>query len=262
MYNNLFTIGHVTFHTYGLMIAIGVIMAFWLAERRSAQMGLDVDKVPGLVVSCVAAGLLGAKILYLLTILPELIQDPLLWKKSLASGFVVFGGILGGIAGGLVYCRARKLPGWRWFDMGMPCVALAQGFGRIGCFFAGCCYGVETDSPFSLVFLHSDFAPNGVHLVPTQLISSAVDFAICFLLLWYDLRGKRAEGETMALYLVMYSLARFIVEFWRGDLIRGAVGPLSTSQFIGLFTFAAGAILFVWRRRSARRAPGGTETAG
>lgn len=254
MYNNLFTIGRVTFHTYGLMIAIGILAAFWMAERRSAQKGLNTERIPGLVVVCVISGLAGAKILYLITILPELLRDPQLLKTSLSSGFVIFGGILGGIAGGLIYCRVRKLPGWVWFDMGMPCVALAQGFGRIGCFFAGCCYGVETSGPLAIVFHNSEFAPNGVPLVPTQLISSAVDFALFFFLITYDRKWKHADGEVLALYLVLYSLARFIVEFWRGDLIRGAVGPLSTSQFIGLFTFAAGVILFGIRRRTAGKA--------
>lgn len=94
----------------------------------------------------------------------------------------------------------------------MPAVSFAQGFGRLGCFFAGCCYGRETDSWFSITFTHSDFAPNGVKLLPTQLMSSAGDFLICGLLLLYAGR-KPKEGQVAAGYMVLYGIGRFIIEF-------------------------------------------------
>ena len=101
-----------------------------------------------------------------------------------------------------------------YFDLVMPAVSFAQGFGRFGCFFAGCCYGRETDSWFSITFTHSDFAPNGVKLLPTQLMSSAGDFLICGLLLLYAGR-KPKEGQVAAGYMVLYGIGRFIIEFFR-----------------------------------------------
>lgn len=249
MYNDLLTIGPVTLHTYGLMTAIGIISAYLTAEAAAKKKHLDAEQIFGLVISCLIFGYAGSKLLYLLTVLPQLLADPSLWRESLSTGWVVFGGLLGGIFGGWVFCRRKGLPAWKFFDIGMPSVALAQGFGRIGCFFAGCCYGVETDSPFSIVFSHSDFAPNHVHLVPTQLLSAAGDFALALFLWFWDRNRKKKDGEVTALYLILYSAGRFLIEFWRGDLIRGAVGPLSTSQFIALFTLAAGIILFALRRR-------------
>ena len=121
----------------------------------------------------------------------------------------------------------------------MPSVALAQGFGRIGCFLSGCCYGRETNCPLSITFRESDFAPNGVPLIPTQIYSSVLDF-IHFALLLYIAKHKKTDGEVAAAYLVCYSIGRFILEFFRGDLIRGSVGVLSTSQFISIFTGLAG----------------------
>ncbi len=252
MYNDLFSIGPLTFHTYGLMTGIGIVAAYLAAERLAKKRSLDFEQIFGLVISCLIFGYAGSKLLYILTVLPQLIANPGMLRDILSTGWVVFGGLLGGIFGGWVFCRYKKLPAWKYYDVGLPAVALAQGFGRLGCFFAGCCYGVETDSTFSIVFSHSDFAPNHVHLVPTQLIMSAGDFLLFFFLLWYLEKKQKNDGETAALYLILYSAGRFVVEFWRGDLIRGAVGPLSTSQFIGLFTLAVGLAMLAVRRKSVR----------
>ena len=133
----------------------------------------------------------------------------------------------------------------KYFDLVMPSIALAQGFGRIGCLLAGCCYGRETDCFFSITFRHSDFAPNGVPLIPTQIYSSLLDF-IHFGFLLFVAKHKKADGQVAACYLICYSIGRFILEFFRGDLERGSVGVLSTSQFISVFAAAAGAALMVW----------------
>ena len=252
MYNDLFSIGPLTFHTYGLMTAIGIIAAYLLMERRAKQNNFTEEqqsKTLGLILFCLIFGYLGSKILYILTILPRLLEDPAVFLQSLSGGWVVFGGLLGGMFGAWLFCHWQKLPVGRYFDLAFPAVALAQAFGRVGCFFAGCCYGVETDSAFSIVFQHSQYAPNHVHLVPTQLISAVLDLVLCLFLLWYEKNKEKYSGELAALYLILYSAGRFVLEFWRGDLIRGAVGPLSTSQFIGLFTLLAGIVLLVLIRR-------------
>lgn len=131
----------------------------------------------------------------------------------------------------------------------MPSVALAQGFGRIGCLLAGCCYGKETSGAFSITFHTSAFAPNGVALVPTQIYSSILDF-LHYGLLLLILRSQKKDGETAAAYLIFYSAGRFVLEFFRGDLARGSVGVLSTSQFISVFTFLAGIVLLVQRKQA------------
>ena len=162
MYNDLLTIGPVTIHGYGLMTAMGILAAYFSAEYRAKKKGLDSSKVFGLVVCCVALGYVCSKALYLITVLPDILADPSIFWSSLANGWVVLGGILGGILGGWLYCRWRKLPTWNFFDVGMASVALAQGFGRIGCFLAGCCYGAVSHGPLAVTFTDSDFAPNHV----------------------------------------------------------------------------------------------------
>lgn len=260
MYNDLFSIGPLTFHTYGLCTAIGILLAYFTAERRAKKKNLDADRIFGIVVFCCIFGYLGSKLLYISTILPQIADNPSLLKESLADGWVIYGGILGGIFGGWLYCRIRKLPAWKYFDLCFPSVALAQAIGRIGCFFAGCCYGEETDGPIYVEFSNSQFAPNHVHLIPTQLMSSAGDFLLWGFLLWYDGHRKKKDGEVTALYLIVYSVGRFLIEFLRGDTIRGQIGILSTSQFIGIFTALAGVLLLAARKLSPDETEAAQET--
>ncbi|MDD6073742.1 MAG: prolipoprotein diacylglyceryl transferase [Otoolea sp.] len=243
MKNDLFTIGSLTIHGYGLMIGLGIIAAYLLCEYRANRKGLDSDPLISIALWGVGGGLICAKLLYYITTFDEILEDPSR-LLDLGDGFVVYGGIIGGIFGGWLYTRIKKLPFWKYFDLVMPAVALAQGFGRIGCFLAGCCYGLQMESPISIVFTHSDFAPNGVPLLPTQLISSGLDFLHCLILL-YAAKKCKHDGQVSALYLIFYSIGRFGLEYLRGDLIRGSVGALSTSQFISIFILAIGIALFV-----------------
>ena len=258
MKNDLLTIGGFTIHGYGLMIGIGIIAAYWAADYRSKRYHLDPDHLFWILIWGVGCGLLGAKLLYYITIWREILADP---RKLLdiAGGFVVYGGIIGGIAAGYVYCRVRKIDFLRYLDLVVPSVALAQGFGRIGCFLAGCCYGVACDGPFSVTFTNSDYAPNGVALFPSQLVSSGLDFLHFFLLCFLARRNDR-PGRIGAFYLLFYSIGRFCIEFFRGDLERGQVGGLSTSQFISLFTAAAGLVFLILLSR--KKEPGQPASEG
>ena len=226
MKNELFSIGPFTVYGYGLMIAIGIIAAYLAGEYRAKKYGLEADHVFNYVIWCVVGGFSGSKLLYFITNIKNIVE------------------IIGGILSAMLYSRIKGLKFLAYFDMLIPSVALAQGFGRIGCFLAGCCYGKETDGFWGIEFHESKYAPNGIRLLPTQLISSGLDFLLFFALIWYAKR-KKGDGQIGGLYLILYSVGRFILEFYRGDLIRGSVGYLSTSQFISIFTVAAGIALFV-----------------
>lgn len=241
MYNDLLKLGPVTIHSYGLFIGIGFMMALLLAHYRSKKNNLDTDFVFNLAFVCIIFGMLGAKVLYLITEIKSILNDPSTILEFM-NGFVVYGGIIGGILAAYLYCRFHKKHFLTYFDLLIPSVALAQGFGRIGCFFAGCCYGLETSSHFSIVFKNSYYAPNNVPLIPTQLISSAGDFLICILLLLFA-RRKPKSGMVASAYLLLYGFGRFVIEFFRGDLIRGSIGILSTSQFISIFIVLGGLLL-------------------
>ena len=244
MHNDLLTIGKFTIHGYGLMIGIGFAAAYLVTEYRARKRWMDTDMVYILFFSSIIFGLLGAKLCYYLTILDELLKD---FSLLLSEGFVVYGGIIGGVLAGYVACRIKKQDFWKYFDLVAPAIALAQGFGRIGCLLAGCCYGRETRSALSITFQNSDFAPNGVALIPTQIYSSLLDF-LNFAVLCLIARHVKKDKIVAGCYLVFYSIGRFILEFFRGDLERGSVGALSTSQNISIFILAAGLLLLAWGR--------------
>lgn len=251
MKNELLTIGNITIYGYGLMIAIGVISAYLMSEFRAKRNGLDENHIFPLLIWGVLSGIIGAKLLYYITIIDEIIADPSLVIKNISDGFVVYGGIIAGILAGYIYCRVKKLEFWKYLDIVVPSIALAQGFGRIGCFLAGCCYGRETTSWCAITFTNSSYAPNGVPLVPTQLISSGLDFLHFAILVWLSGKNK-IPGRISALYLIFYSIGRFIFEFFRGDLVRGSVGALSTSQFISIFVLLFGIGLFIVKSRQKK----------
>ena len=248
MKNELLTIGPFTIYGYGLMIAIGIVAGCLTAEYRARKQGLDSEQIFPMILWCLVGGFLCAKLLFWITEWKSIAQDPGFMMETLSSGFVVFGGIIGGILTGFLYCRIKGLIFFKYADVILPSVALAQGFGRIGCFLAGCCYGKETESFFSVIFQNSEYAPNHVALIPTQLYSSGLDF-LHFLLLLLIARNKKEDGQVTACYLIFYSLGRFVIEFFRGDIIRGSVGILSTSQFISIFTGIAGIVLLIRIRK-------------
>ena len=252
MYNDLFSIGPITAHTYGLMIAIGVYIALRIAEYRAPKNDMDKELIFPLALYCVVTGIAGAKAMFCIVGWRDFIKDPLSMLGS--SGLVVYGGIIGGILCGYLYCKVKKVSFWDMFDIVLPSVAIAQAFGRIGCFMAGCCYGRETNAWYGIAFVHSDYAPNGVKMIPTQLISSAGMFAIAGLLFWYAYRARKT-GQIGAAYMILYSIGRFCVEFLRGDIARGSVGVLSTSQFISIFIVVCGVTLWAWRGKAGADRP-------
>ena len=176
MKTDLFSIGSLTVHGYGLMIGIGFILAMLLAEYRAKRLGLREEAIIDITIIAGVSGFLGAKLLYVIVEFDEFIKNP---KAVLGSaGFVVYGGIIAGVLCCMLYCKVKKLNFMEYFDLVMPEIALAQGFGRIGCFLAGCCYGRETTSHFGVIFPVGSQAPAGVKLIPTQLISAGADFVI------------------------------------------------------------------------------------
>lgn len=250
MYNELFSIGPVTIYGYGLMITLGIIAAYFNTERLAKKAGLDPEPIFNILIIGVSFGILGAKLLYYITIIDKIIANPRL-LLNLTEGFVVYGGIILGIVSAALYCRKKELAFLKYLDCAAPSIAVAQGFGRIGCFLAGCCYGVAMDCPISITFTNSASAPNNVPLFPSQLISSAFDF-VHFFLLCSLFKHNRQPGKVGAFYLIFYSIGRFIIEFFRGDLERGSVGTLSTSQFISVFVAIVGIVMVVFLSRKEK----------
>ena len=242
MPNNI-DIGPVHIHVYGIMIALGLCVAVIVSAYRAKKKRLSEDTVYTILWLSLIGAFIGTRVLFYLTVIPDIIENPsILWNFS--NGYVVYGGVIGGVLANVIYFKVKKLEFLPYFDLVMPQVALGQAIGRIGCFFAGCCYGRETDLPIGFTYHTSDFAPTGVALVPTQIISCVGDLLIFFLLLLYAKR-KEAKGTVGALYLMLYSAGRFFIEFLRGDEERGNIGLFSVSQVIAIVVFFAGLLLYV-----------------
>lgn len=237
----LFQIGDFKVYSYGLMIAVGIIVAATLFIRRAKNDGYNEDKLLNLIIVTVISGILGGKLLFILTELNNIINDPSI-LLNFGNGFVIYGAIMGGVLGLYLYCRKNKFNSLRILDFAAPGVALAQGFGRIGCFLAGCCYGRATTLPLGITFPQDSLAPSGVILLPTQLFSSGFDFILAGILLWYSRKNSK-NGRVFAVYLIIYSIGRFFIEFFRNDP-RGNVWILSTSQFIAIFTLILGIVVY------------------
>ena len=240
MKNDLFSIGPLTVHSYGLMIALGILVCVFMGMYRARKYGYKDEAVLDIAILGILSGFVGAKLLYVLVEFDSFLKNPMDVLGS--EGFVVYGGIIVGALVGILYCRIKKLPCWEYFDLLAPSIAVAQGFGRIGCFLAGCCYGRPTGTFWGVTFPEGSFAPAGVPLIPTQLISSAGDFIITGILLVYSKHNKKA-GNVGILYMLLYGIGRFLVECLRSD-DRGTVGLLSTSQFISIGIILLAIILF------------------
>lgn len=169
------------------------------------------------------------------------------------GGLVYYGGLIGGIIAGVIVIKAKKYPAADITDCAAPAVALFHAIGRIGCFLSGCCYGIESDFGFIYNTALIESA-NGVRRFPVQLFEAGLELII-FLVLWRLLEAKKQKGRLFLIYLLIYSVGRFFLEFLRGDDYRGFIFGLSTSQFISVLLFAAagvGLILsFIKERKTA-----------
>lgn len=242
-------IGPMTLHTYGLLLAVAFIVALWVVSRQGRLAGLDSHKVTDLSIYVLLAGLVGARVLLIWVDRGHLSWT---WRDVfgvLQSGGVFYGGLLGAIPVAWWYVKKAGLPGWATADVLVPGVAIGQAIGRLGCLAAGCCYGRPTHLPWGITFRDVTAnrqvgTPMDTPLHPTQIYESLATLAIFFVLLRVA-RNKRFDGQVTVTYMLLYAIARFAIEFFRGDPARGMVfgGALSTSQFIALIMLLATAAL-------------------
>ena len=232
-----------TIPMYGVMSALGMLAAFILLGFTRKHTRFSEDHALSAALWAIIMGFLGAKVLYWLVEIKQVIADPSFLIHTLREGFVFYGALIGGLGGVAIYALRKKLPFFSLTDYFIPALVIGHAFGRIGCFFAGCCYGMECVSPISIVFPTGGAAPAGIPLLPTQLMESAFLFLLCAFLVW-RLTKKKPFGTVSGWYMVLYGVWRFTIEFFRSDE-RGFVGLLSTSQFISIFIFAGGLALLL-----------------
>jgi len=253
MYPEVF---HLSFlHTYGVLVALAFLAGLWVATRLARQADLNTEAVFNLGFYSALAAMLGAKIMMILVDLPYYTEHPgeIFSLSTLQAGGVFYGGLLGALAVAAWYMHKTQLPAWVTADVFAPGIALGHAIGRLGCFSAGCCWGVACRLPWAVKFTDpASQVPRellGIPLHPTQLYESFAEFLI-FGILYWRIRRAHSPGTIISLYLMLYSTARFVVEFFRyheqGNLWGG---PLDTSQWLSILLFLAGASYFVLTRR-------------
>jgi phosphatidylglycerol:prolipoprotein diacylglycerol transferase len=254
MHPRLFTVhpfGHdLTLHTYGVLLAIAFVVGLWIVGRLAAKSGIDPAPVMDLAVYSLIGGLVGARLMLLVVEGRYYWANPRELLSLLQSGGVFYGGLIGGLLVAFWYLRRHSMPGWASADILAPGVILGQSIGRLGCLAAGCCFGKPTSVPWAITF-HDLYAsrtvgtPMDTPVHPSQLYESIAAAVIFAFLVWLYGR-KRFHGQVALAYVMLYSVARFVLEYWRGDSSRGFVlhGMLSTSQLIALLLFIGAAVLW------------------
>jgi phosphatidylglycerol---prolipoprotein diacylglyceryl transferase len=252
----LINIGSFHLPTYGVLLVLAILGGIYTTIRLGRSVGFDSGRILDYCTWVILVALVGAKVLMILTDWESYRAHPaeIFSLSTLMAGGVFYGGFLAALFFTILYVRVQKISFWKLSDALAPAVALGQSVGRLGCFSAGCDYGTRTTAPWGVKFT-STFAhevagvPLGVRLHPTQLYESAATLAIFAVLLWWFPRRSR-NGDVFLGYLGLYAVARFFLEFLRGDDDRGFVfhNLLSTSQFIALLALAGVMMVSIWRR--------------
>jgi phosphatidylglycerol:prolipoprotein diacylglycerol transferase len=252
MHPILFQRGPITIYTYGVLVATGVLLALWYSRRQAPHFGLDPDRVWNVGIYGVLSGLIVAKLWLISLYAGYYWQHPreIFALSTLQSGGTFYGGVIGALAVLLIYNRFAKvplLPLMDTFAVGLP---LGHAIGRLGCFFAGCCYGKPTWLPWAVTFTNPTAAelvgtPLGVPLHPTQLYEAFAE-SVNFVLLYLLSRQRRLPGQIFGAYLMLYGAERGSIEFVRGDPDRTMMfhGAFSLMQVVSVVMLFAGAWLW------------------
>ena len=251
---------HLFLPTYGVLFALSVVVAWFWFNRRARTLGVDDDQLFNLTFYALLGGIVGAKLLLVLIEWRSYLRNPEQLLGTLRSAGVLAGGVILGALTFLFYARRKGMPVYALGDAIAAPLVFAQGIGRLGCFSAGCCWGVGThaEHPLAIVFTDSfsgahTGVPLNTPLIATQLIQAIVDLGLAVVLTWLWHRRPQPPGSVFWYYVLLYSIARGTIEFWRGDVVRGVYfgGAVSTSQLLAL----AGVVFAVIMLARGRRRP-------
>lgn len=252
MYPVLIRLGPFTIHTYGFLIAVGFLIGLWLAVRQGKKEGIPVNKILDLGFYILLAAIIGSRLFFILINFNHYAQNPADIFKIWEGGLVFYGGVLLALPTAVWYVKKNGIGIWKTADIFAPSIAIGHVFGRLGCLAAGCCYGRTAETlPWGIVFTDPEcLAPTNLLLHPTQLYESAGELLNFFILITLR-KYKSFNGQLFMMYLILYAVLRFFVEFFRGDVARGfLISHLSVSQGISILMFLAGiAGLMILRRR-------------
>ena len=255
MHPILFEVGTWPVYSYGVLLAVAYLAALQLAVVRARRIGVDGSKIMDLGIYLIIAALVGAKAMLIAVDFKYFVTQPREMLSLVRAGGVFYGGLIAALLVAVWLVRRYNLALWTTADLFAPGIALGHVIGRFGCLMAGCCYGRPTSVPWAITFTNPEAAANvgtplGVPLHPTQLYDAGAELAILLLLLSTERRGKTFSGRTFWLYVLLYGISRFVIEFFRGD-DRGVILGVSTSQFVSLIAVPVAILMLVRLRARA-----------
>jgi phosphatidylglycerol:prolipoprotein diacylglycerol transferase len=242
MHPEICRFGHFTIYSYGLMLVIAFMVGSTLAAQAAKRNNIDPDIIFNLSFFVFILGIVGARIFYVLDNLNYYLNNPLEIIMLQKGGLAWFGGLILGTISGYIYIKVNKLPAYKIIDLFAPFLALGQSIGRLGCFLNGCCFGKE-----SALGIYS--AAQDALLIPTQLYSSFL-LLIIFVILRIMQDKPHKDGQIFFTYLLLYSVKRFSIEFFRGDSPAFFYG-LTLFQVLSLAVFflAATKLILINRKK-------------
>ena len=246
MHPDLFSIGPLTIHTYGLFVAMGFAVAVLVTVKIGKAQGMESPQIMDMGFIIILCAIIGSRLGYVLLDVSHYIHQPLDIFKIWEGGLVFSGGIVFVLLVIPWYFKHYRLPFWSMADLWAPGMVIGQAIGRIGCFMAGCCYGQPTNVKWCVVFTHpQSLAPLDVCLHPTQLYSALAGFII-FTVLMVLTRKKKFEGQVFIWLIILHSTGRLLLERFRGDdrgLIPGT--EMSITQVITLFLLIGAVVTLI-----------------
>lgn len=251
MHPEFIRLGPLDIHTYGVLVAIGFIVGLAVAARRARREGIDPERITDLGVWLIVSGMLGGKLFHVIFFWNDFVYG---WRmdgvRSLREGFVFYGGFIGASLTAVAYARMNRLSFAKLADIFAPSVALGHAFGRMGCFFNGCCFGKPCSLPWAVRFPPPHVIA-GIPVHPTE-IYEALGNLVIFAGLSALYRHKRFDGQIWWLYVLGYGVLRFIVEFFRGDYDVHYFGVLTIGHLIAIAMIVVAAMAMVLAPRCAK----------
>ncbi len=252
MHPIILRLGPLEIYAYGLMLGIAFVAGVTLAQYLAKKDGENPETLLNMAIIIIIAALVGSKLTYVITTFGTFLDNPRSYFRLRSGGFVMYGGVILSLIAAYLYGRYKKIDIHRYLDYMAPSVAMGIGITRIGCFLSGCCFGKPTDLPFGVTFppgsIPYDHYGYSCAIHPTQLYSSLNGWMlfVIVMLLW---KRRAYPGWITWNFLIMYAITRFLIEFLRGDTIRGFVWLLSTSQWISIFILIVAVNMHLYLRR-------------
>jgi len=265
MHPILIQIGDFFIGTYGLFVALGLLAGLFASDRMARRHNVDRNLILDLALLGIVAGIVGARFLYILVNFEDFLKTPMDYILT-RQGFVFGGGMIFAVLASIFYIRRKKECVWKVADVIAPAIPLGHGIGRLGCFFAGCCWGGTCELPWAVRFPkvvttggeHIGFvyeqhlarewiAPTATHSLPVHPVQLYESFSLFLLsaILFWAWRRRRFPGQIFLLYLLGYPVIRFTLEYFRGDAERGIYGLFSTSQYLSIAVFLGAILLWL-----------------